>query len=888
MKRQAFLICVPVSWGVGCFSLLSGPLRRSLTLPQSPEVIDTRFFLYTSYNPLNAEPISYINPETISSSSFNASFPIVLFIHGFTGSSDSEWWSWYRDAFLQRAPYNIVLVDYRNGALGPEINYPQAVANAEVVARQVGNLVREFVIRGATYQQVHFFGISLGAQISGLAGEWLKKITPGSTVGRITGVDPAGPLFAPYARPFLYSTETHLDPSDADFVDVIHTNGEEPFIGGYGTDRPMGHVDFYVNGGQTQPGCINRLVALKEGLFLPEVRSGRTLAEVRSGLFCQMLTVRVLYYLSRFSQPFSQPHARRLFSEAGNIYEEGCREIAEPQVVDPLRMGAPGWERTQFRIMVASSHDQPFVLGQVTAQIEDGTETALVTSRVDHSLWRRRSGGLLYPGSSLSRVVITPFFPPVGGLVDIRVTLRFQAVSSAQPTWYIDAVNVESDTQQTSSSAMASKVRPITKRKRSSPSFSALEKKPKSLAVSDDIEDIHCFKNPSELEVVKEALLIWYDENKRELPWRTIAASSDSTEEKAYAVWISEIMLQQTQVTTVIDYFNRWMNKWPTVHSLSVATLEEINQVWSGLGYYSRSKNIHAAAQKIMKDMDGIFPRDLKGLQSLPGIGRYTAGAISSIAFGMPSPIVDGNVTRVFSRLRLIGASVDSKAVHEHLWKLASELAQEARERPGDLNQALMELGATVCTPRNPSCSTCPVKNNCLAFKNQMKKLKMKEWDFVGANVTTYPVKKKKTVQKEETRRILVQYRQEEQERQVYLICRREKGLLSNLWEFPDICSASVEEESIAGIGSVQHTFSHISMTYEVYKQKQDDSLSEASGVEGRWMTDSQFQSAAVSKAMRKVYSHFVSSLETKSPRPGKDGRKQTLISAFCTTPRCS
>ncbi|CAG0889998.1 unnamed protein product, partial [Cyprideis torosa] len=312
-------------------------------------------------------------------------------------SSDAKWWNPYRDAFLQRAPYNIVLVDYRNGALGPEINYPQAVANAEVVARQVGNLVREFVIRGATYQQVHLFGISLGAQISGLAAEWLKKISPGSTIGRITGVDPAGPLFAPYARPFLYSTETHLDPSDANFVDVIHTNAEEPLAGGYGTDRPMGHVDFYVNGGQTQPGCPGRSKAQKEGGYGTDRPMGH-----------------VDFYVN------------------GGQTQPGCPGRSKAQK-----------EGTQFHISVISSKDQPSMIGLVTAQIENGTETPLVS----HQVGFRKPRHLLSPGTTLSKVVITPRV--LAGVTDLRVTLKFQSPSRVQRIWYIDAIHMESDTQET-------------------------------------------------------------------------------------------------------------------------------------------------------------------------------------------------------------------------------------------------------------------------------------------------------------------------------------------------------------------------------------------------------------------------------------------------------
>jgi A/G-specific adenine glycosylase len=175
-------------------------------------------------------------------------------------------------------------------------------------------------------------------------------------------------------------------------------------------------------------------------------------------------------------------------------------------------------------------------------------------------------------------------------------------------------------------------------------------------------------------------------------------------------------MLQQTQVVTVIDYYKRWMNKWPSVVDLAAATHEEVKEMWSGLGYYRRATRLWEGACLVAKEMDGKIPSNSKDLmKKLPGVGRYTAGAIASIAHGQPTGVLDGNVTRVFCRMRAIGAVTSKSAVGDHLWSLADKLVDS--KQPGDFNQALMELGARVCTPKNPDCSTCPVREHCVAYK---------------------------------------------------------------------------------------------------------------------------------------------------------------------------
>ncbi|NXE45343.1 MUTYH glycosylase, partial [Casuarius casuarius] len=224
----------------------------------------------------------------------------------------------------------------------------------------------------------------------------------------------------------------------------------------------------------------------------------------------------------------------------------------------------------------------------------------------------------------------------------------------------------------------------------------------------------HLFSDAAEIEALRGNLLAWYDRCKRDLPWRTLAASEPDVDRRAYAVWVSEIMLQQTQVATVIDYYNRWMQKLPTLQALAEASLEEVNELWAGLGYYSRGKRLQEAARKVVSELAGRMPRTAEDLQKLlPGVGRYTAGAIASISYGQATGVVDGNVIRVLCRLRCIGADSSSPAVIDRLWDMANTLVD--RSRPGDFNQALMELGATVCVPKAPLCEQCPVKQHCRA-----------------------------------------------------------------------------------------------------------------------------------------------------------------------------
>ncbi len=208
-------------------------------------------------------------------------------------------------------------------------------------------------------------------------------------------------------------------------------------------------------------------------------------------------------------------------------------------------------------------------------------------------------------------------------------------------------------------------------------------------------------------DTLNHALLTWYDDQARDLPWRTLPTP--------YRVWISEIMLQQTQVTTVLPYFARWMAQFPTVSDLARAPLETVLKNWEGLGYYARARNLHKAAQVVMDTYGGTLPDTVAGLRELPGIGAYTAGAIASIAFGQKAAAVDGNLKRVFARLLAYDTPINTPVAEKALWAVANDLLPEVRA--GDWNQALMDLGATICLPRNPRCLLCPLRDKCRAHQ---------------------------------------------------------------------------------------------------------------------------------------------------------------------------
>lgn len=216
---------------------------------------------------------------------------------------------------------------------------------------------------------------------------------------------------------------------------------------------------------------------------------------------------------------------------------------------------------------------------------------------------------------------------------------------------------------------------------------------------------------PERRRAVAAALLGWFTRNRRDLPWRQTR--------DPYAIWVSEAMLQQTQVSTVVPYFERWMARFPNLATLATASEADALREWQGLGYYSRARRLLEGARLVLRDHHGSLPGNAEGLSALPGVGRYTAGAIASIAFGEATPVVDGNVVRVLTRLQGLRGDPTRAPLKEDLWRLASRLV--SRQSPGDFNQAVMELGATVCSPRNPNCEACPLNALCYAHARSIE-----------------------------------------------------------------------------------------------------------------------------------------------------------------------
>lgn len=291
------------------------------------------------------------------------------------------------------------------------------------------------------------------------------------------------------------------------------------------------------------------------------------------------------------------------------------------------------------------------------------------------------------------------------------------------------------------------------------------------------------------------ALLPWYQQNKRDLPWRQ--------DKEPYHVWLSEIMLQQTRVEAVKSYYARFLSELPTISHLASCDDERLHKLWEGLGYYSRVRNLKKCAQVLMNEYGGAFPRTLKEVQSLPGIGPYTAGAICSICFDLPTPAVDGNVLRVVSRLLAEETPIDSPAFQK---KIRAALAEIYPAQAGDFTQALMELGATLCGPnRAPDCKNCPCKGFCRAA--QM------------GTVQNFPVKtQKKPRRLEEMTLFVLSY-----DGKIALEKRPNKGLLAGLWQFPNTSGTLSVSQALAYLESLglsprelkrqlqkNHIFTHI------------------------------------------------------------------------------
>jgi A/G-specific adenine glycosylase len=375
-------------------------------------------------------------------------------------------------------------------------------------------------------------------------------------------------------------------------------------------------------------------------------------------------------------------------------------------------------------------------------------------------------------------------------------------------------------------------------------------------------------------------LLEWFSQNARDLPWRR---TSDP-----YAIWVSEIMLQQTQVKTVLPFWERWMRELPTIEAVAKASPDKIHKLWEGLGYYTRVRNLQKAARQLVgvrSPESGVrFPERFGDVLALPGIGRYTAGAICSIAFNQPTPILDGNVMRVLARIFGIEKDPREKETNERLWELAGELVAAAHERSptvsddsarrlartlvppknsrtrtrtkdeddccSHLNQSLMELGALVCTPRNPQCLICPVKKLCVAFKEN----RSEELPNLGKRTAA-------------TARHFVAFVMEH--RGKFLVRQRpEKVVNAHLWEFPNVelngktrASAPSPEEvfesqfgfvppELEPLPSVKHSITRYRITLEAFRI----SLKKAPKTgQGMWLSHSELDSLAFTSAHRKI-----------------------------------
>ena len=291
-------------------------------------------------------------------------------------------------------------------------------------------------------------------------------------------------------------------------------------------------------------------------------------------------------------------------------------------------------------------------------------------------------------------------------------------------------------------------------------------------------------------------LLEWYRQHKRILPWR------ENTD--AYRVWISEIMLQQTRVEAVIEYYVRFLEHYPNVSALAQADEEELLKYWEGLGYYSRARNLHKAAKLICAEHGGIFPSEFEKIRALPGIGEYTAGAIASIAFEQPVPAVDGNVLRVISRVLRDGRCTDDLAVKRDITARLAEIYPE--EHRGDFTQSLMELGAIICLPNGaPKCAECPLRVLCAAH--------------AAGEEMQYPVRAEKKQRKTEKKTVLILRCGD----RIAVRKRREKGVLSGLWELPNydghlsgqeivgcLAEEGIRAEISGGFYAKKHIFTHI------------------------------------------------------------------------------
>ena len=346
-------------------------------------------------------------------------------------------------------------------------------------------------------------------------------------------------------------------------------------------------------------------------------------------------------------------------------------------------------------------------------------------------------------------------------------------------------------------------------------------------------------------------LIRWYFRHKRDLPWRHTR--------DPYKLWVSEIMLQQTQVATVIPYYKRWLKTFPSLSALARAPLSKALGLWAGLGYYRRVRMFHQAASLIQKEFRGKIPESAEELKKLPGIGRYTAGAIASIAWNEKTPVVDGNVIRILTRIFAIAQSVDRPATLKKLWPIAASLLPD--KNPGDFNQALMELGATVCFPLNPQCSRCPVKKSCAAHR------KGKE--------LFYPVRSQKD-RYEKLKMTALVLRNNKNE--VWIEKQPEQGRWGGLWMFPFWTQKKEMLEELPPSCSkpvfflaVPHAFTRYRITLEVFESSCEKRVS-LKRYCGKWFLITALNRIAFPSPHRKIARVLISRNEPRKPLFPKKG----------------
>jgi A/G-specific adenine glycosylase len=335
------------------------------------------------------------------------------------------------------------------------------------------------------------------------------------------------------------------------------------------------------------------------------------------------------------------------------------------------------------------------------------------------------------------------------------------------------------------------------------------------------------------------ALLRWYDRHRRVLPWRALPGQTPDP----YAVWLSEIMLQQTTVPAVKAYYEKFLSLWPRVENLAAAPVDDVMKAWAGLGYYSRARNLHACAIAVARDHGGRFPDTVEGLRALPGIGPYTAGAITAIAFGKRAVVVDGNVERVVTRLE----AIDEPLPKAKPLIVSATDAMTPDERAGDFAQAMMDLGATICTPRRPACALCPFNEVCKARK--------------AGTQETYP---RKLAKAERPSRAGAAFFVHRRDGRVLVRTRPPKGLLGGMTDIPG--TEWTADFNVAKAqppldlkwkklpGHVEHVFTHFALRLTVFYAVCDVKTEAPEGF--RWEPDATLDGEALPSVMRKVVEH--------------------------------